>query len=818
MSQKSKSKAELLFDNSKLHTRIAQLEAAEDERQRAKETVTESETRLRRLVAHFPLPILLVRSSGEIEYVNRKFEEVLGYTKEDLPTWEKWIEAAYPDPDYRRDISSQWASDLADSVGADSKPREYKVESKHSALHDIIFRFVKVGDGRIFVTCEDITDSKRAEETLRKSEARYQRMTQAVTDYFFTVRVDNGRAVETVHGAACVAVTGYTSDDFAADPYLWLRMVDAPDRQAVIDQVRLVLEGQEVPALEHRIIRKDGFRRWVRNTPVQHFDSDGKLLSYDGLIQDITERKLAEQALRESEAKYRKLIENQGEGIGVVDWDEKFVFVNPAAERIFGVPKNTLVGRNLKEFMGEEQFAFVTKQTVKRRKGEESRYELEIIRPDGERRDLLMTVTPQFDLSGQITGAFGIFRDISDQKRADVERHKLEAKVQQVQKLESLGVLAGGIAHDFNNLLMAILGNLDLSLRGISSVSPIRENLQEAVKASQRAADLCRQMLAYSGRGRFIIRAVDLSEVIREMGHMLEVSISKKATLKYQFADALHSVEADVSQIRQIIMNLVINASEAIGDKPGVITLSTGELQCDRSYLASAWLDEELPEGNYVYLEVTDSGCGMDAETLPKIFDPFFTTKFTGRGLGLAAVLGIVRGHMGAIKVLSEKEKGATFRILLPAVAAIADHVREKEAPHPEWHSHGAILLVDDDEAIQALGREMLGVLGFKVRTAGNGRDAAEILRKDSAENSLVEDRIVCVLLDLTMPQMDGEETFYELCRIRPDIRVILSSGYEELDVTGRFAGRRPDGYIQKPYQIRTLEAKLRHVLAGIDQ
>ena len=258
-------------------------------------------------------------------------------------------------------------------------------------------------------------------------------------------------------------------------------------------------------------------------------------------------------------------------------------------------------------------------------------------------------------------------RDITERMQMEEKHRKIEDRMREVQKLESLGVLAGGIAHDFNNLLMSILGRADLALFSLSETSPACQHLEEIIRASHRAADLCRQMLAYSGKGRFVIGRFDMSEIVREMGEMLNVSISKNAMMQYSLAEGLPPVEVDATQIRQVVMNLITNASEALGDGQGIISVKTGVMECDEACLSGSYLDDKLPGGTYVYLEVSDTGCGMDSETLTRIFDPFFSKKFTGRGLGLAAVLGIVRGHKGAIKIYSEvgKERPLRFCCLL---------------------------------------------------------------------------------------------------------------------------------------------------------
>ena len=385
-----------------------------------------------------------------------------------------------------------------------------------------------------------------------------------------------------------------------------------------------------------------------------------------------------------------------------------------------------------------------------------------------------------------------------------------EARYQQTQRLQSLGVLAGGIAHDFNNILTAILGNSELAERNIPAGSSAHRNLAEIGKATQRGADLCRQMLAYAGKGRFQVTPLDLSEVILEMREMLQMAVSKKATLRFDLASGLPAVEADVAQIRQVVMNLVINASEAIGDANGLITTVTNALDCDRAYLDAAWGGEQLPEGRYVYLEISDTGSGMDEATRARIFEPFFTTKFTGRGLGLSAVNGIMRGHKGAIRVYSEPGRGTTFKLLFPASANAPRRLGAATGECDEYEGSGTVLVVDDEESVRNTARGMLEQLGFCVLTAANGAEALETYRAH-------RDGIVCVLLDLTMPKMDGKETFQQIRLINPAAIVLLSSGYNEQLAIQQFVGSGLAGFIQKPYQLSVLELKMRQVLGSSD-
>ncbi len=398
---------------------------------------------------------------------------------------------------------------------------------------------------------------------------------------------------------------------------------------------------------------------------------------------------------------------------------------------------------------------------------------------------------------------FELAIDITERKRSEEEKLALERKIQQAQKLESLSVLAGGVAHDFNNLLMGVMGNAELALLRMSPEAPGRKNVYNIKTAAEQAADLGRQMLAYSGKGRFIVKRMELQFLVEEMVHLLEASISKTVVIRYDFAKDVPPVEADPTQMRQIIMNLVINASEAIGERSGVISIRTGAMICDQNYLDETYLDKDLPEGIYSYFEITDTGSGMDRETAAKIFDPFFTTKFTGRGLGLAAVLGIVRGHKGAIKVYSEPGKGTTFKVLFPAQKGPVSSVDPQSDFESDLRLKGkTALLVDDEETVRAVGKDMLEELHMETVTAEDGREALALFKE-------TPDKFDIIILDLTMPHMDGDATFKEMRRIRKDILVILSSGYNEQDLINRFVGRGFAGFIQKPYKIDELKEML---------
>jgi PAS domain S-box-containing protein len=524
------------------------------------------------------------------------------------------------------------------------------------------------------------------------------------------------------------------------------------------------------------------------------------------LFREATERARMQQALSVSEKQLASIFRAVPVGIGLAV--RRIIReANDHMCELTGYAREELLGASTRMlYSNDAEFDRVGRvlSLGETREGSAS-VETRWVRKNGQPVDVLLGTAPlvQGDLSAGVTFTA---QDISERKRAEAERQGLEARMQQTQKLESLGVLAGGIAHDFNNILMAILGHADLADNRLSPVSPARENLQEIERAARRAADLCRQMLAYSGKGRFVIRPLDINAVITEMEDMLQVSISKKSSLRIRLAGDIPSLEADIAQLRQVIMNLVINASEAIGDRGGVITVCTGHMQCDSSYLAGTFVDEQLPAGRYVFLEVSDDGMGMDDVTRGRIFEPFFTTKFTGRGLGLSAVLGIMRGHKGAIKVYSEPGKGTTIKVLFPASSAPAQPLEGDPPKERQWRGSGAVLMADDEETVRKVGGQMLAHLGFRPILAADGQQALSsfLLHKES---------IVCVIVDLTMPAMDGEETFQEIHRIDPQIPVILSSGYNEQEAVQRFVGKGLAGFLQKPYQLSQLRQKLQEVL-----
>ncbi len=566
-------------------------------------------------------------------------------------------------------------------------------------------------------------------------------------------------------------------------------------------------DGRAPFTVEYRFRKADGDYCWLHDQSTILFDENGGLEAIIGSAYDITEHKLSAGLQKASEDKFRTLVECSIDVIFVLDGTGLFQFVSPSWETHFGYPPSEVIGRNFGPFVHPDDIQpcldYLSRVLTTRSAATSPPYRVR--HADGSWRLFIANGTTYTASNGNVSFV-GIGRDLSAQKQAEEERLNLERQLLHAQKLESLGVLAGGIAHDFNNILTAIIGNADLALMRLNPESPALENLQRIEKAAARAADLARQMLAYSGKGQFVIESIDLNRLVEEMGHMLSVSISKKALLRYSLAHPLPAIEVDATQIRQIIMNLVINASEAIGDDSGVIAISTGCMECDEPSLKELWLTDAIPAGEYVFLEVADSGCGMDEDTLARIFDPFFTTKFTGRGLGMAAVLGIVRGHRGAIKVQSEPGKGSFFKVLFPAGSRQAEQPNGVDGAET-WRGSGVALLVDDEETVRSIGGEMLLELGFEVVMASDGNEALEKFK--------ARPEIGVVILDLTMPRMGGEHCFRELRRLDPNLRVIMSTGFSEQEIAQKFAGMGLAGFVQKPYNFSVLRDALRKIPGG---
>jgi PAS domain S-box-containing protein len=654
--------------------------------------------------------------------------------------------------------------------------------------------------------CRDITD-------IRRSAAELEQARQRLIDH-----VENSpmAAVEWTESAAISrwstrarVMFGWAEHEVLGRSFLEIGFVHPEDDAQVREIVARLLDGRDQrSSSRNRNLRKDGtivHCSW-QNSVLR--DAEGRIVSVLSLVQDVTEQVAAEETIRENERLYHTMVE--ATNTGYVQLDQHGIVLEANAEYV------RLTGRtDVHELLGAPCTQWAALHDFDRTQralhtcidgGSVRNFELEYVTPEGAFVAVEMNACSVHVAQERRIIAF--CRDISERRNAERERKQMERNLQEAQKLESLGVLAGGIAHDFNNLLTGVLGNASLASTDLGPGSPVQPYLEQIETAALRAADLCKQMLAYSGKGRFFIQRLDLNNLITETAELLQISVSKKASLSLKLAASLPAVLADATQLRQVVMNLVINASEALGDRAGSIYVATGAVQVDSSFLEETHLSPDLPAGEYVFLDVMDDGVGMSQEVQRRIFDPFFTTKFTGRGLGLAAVLGIVRGHKGALKVYSEEGVGTTFKVLLPATNGPGDELGRGNPASSNWRGEGTVLVIDDEESVRVTTSRMLQALGFSPLQAENGREGLKLFGANRGA-------IVLTVVDLTMPEMDGEEVFRELRLLDPEARVLLMSGFNEQEATSRFSGKPLDGFLQKPFRVPALREKLQQILGG---
>lgn len=391
------------------------------------------------------------------------------------------------------------------------------------------------------------------------------------------------------------------------------------------------------------------------------------------------------------------------------------------------------------------------------------------------------------------------------------QRALLELQVQQAQKMESLGVMAGGIAHDFNNILTGIMGNAELAQLGLSPGDDRYRYLEGITHSARRAAELCRQMLAYAGRGRFFTETFCLNDLVTEMMPLLRASVTRLAVFDCELTPGLPEIEGDMAQFRQILANLVTNSSESLEDKRGSVIIETGLQHCSEEFLQSTHLPEPLPPGDYVYLEVRDTGSGMRPEVLEKIFDPFYTTRFAGRGLGLPAVLGIVRSHKGAIQLETTPGSGTRLRVFFPVQATIAKSYFAAGEVLGDWHGHGTVLLADDEEMVLSVGKMMLKHVGLDVVTAADGEEALTRAVQHG-------DRLQCIILDMSMPNMSGDTTCAEFKRLFPQVPIVVTSGYSREEIDHHFSPGYVAAFLPKPFELFNIQSVMRDLLDPVSR
>jgi two-component system, cell cycle sensor histidine kinase and response regulator CckA len=635
--------------------------------------------------------------------------------------------------------------------------------------------------GSALLLLVDITARIESERNLRDSESRTRALVEGAFEGIVIVEANE----------ALARMLGYERQELIGLPQSALVTPESAaimrDRAARGDTSPYVVQGR----------RKDGSSLTAELL--------GRNATYEGRpcrvvgVRDVTLRERTASELR----RWEHLFQTAPWGIAATSADGSTIeLVNRGLAAKLGAEAGALVGRPVLELFAPDSRAHVARNLAALETFARQQFEAQMLADDGRVFPVSVDVAAVCDEGGRLLYLSLHVLDISGRKAQEEERRQLEEQVRHAQKLESLGVLAGGIAHDFNNLLMGVMGYADLALRTLAPSAPAVEFLELVRRSSRRAAELANQMLAYAGRARVEVATIHVNDLVTEMVELIKVSLSKKVRLHLDLSPSCPPIDADPAQIRQVVMNLVRNASEAIGGGVGDIHLSTS-FALHETVGVSLFLGENLRREASVILEVRDTGCGMDAETRRKLFEPFFTTKLTGRGLGLAAVFGIVRSHGGAIAVASEPRRGSTFRVFFPPSTRAP--APPPEGPPRDWRGEGEILIADDEEMVRRLNERVLSDAGFTVVAVSDGRQALEAFQRSQ--------KLRLAVLDVTMPELSGPQVLESIRRLRPGFPVILISGYHERDVAPNLEGDPHVGFLHKPYALSTLLERVRQLL-----
>ena len=764
------------------------MEAEIAQRRRAEDILREREKQFRLLAEYSTDMISRHDLEGRYLYVSPACRTILGREEEEVIGHLSY-EFIHPD-----DQTVVRAQHLGQSVDVLSQPVVFRVVRRDGSVIwlEAMGRIVKdLDDGKppeIHISSRDVTQRIIAELTLKESQEHLRAVITNVPVVLTAIDkegifiLSEGKGLEAL-GLKSGAVLGRSVFDlFENNP-----KVIACIRRALAGEVltEIVVAGSSVFEMYY----------------APRVDKSGEIVGVVGVGRDITDRKKAEDALLESERMYKTLVEQSADPVYVVQ-NGRFVFVNRAWEELFGYTsaEATADGFLIVSLVAPDHRQLVEERLRRYDTGEDvsPRYEMRGMKRDGSLVDLDVSIA-KIDWKGR-PAIQGVYRDFT-------ERHREEETKLHLQKTESLGILAGGIAHDFNNLLQGMLGQTSLALTRIPNDSKAYDNVAKAEQAARRAAELTRQLLAYSGKGRFNVRPLDLNVLIRENLRFLELAFPKGITLRDDLAASLPLVNADSGQIQQVVMNLIINASEAVGEMSGKILLRTS-VETITAQTADLWTRATgtLVPGEYVLLEVTDNGVGMAPETLRKIFDPFFTTKVTGRGLGLSAVIGIVKGHHGGLRVESESGRGTSFKLVFPVSNNQRTEPASGENQSALQRYKGCVLVIDDEEQVREVVQDMLEDAGIKTLTASSGEEGVRLYKAHAAEVDLV-------LLDLSMPGIGGKEAFRLLKGVHAGVKVILSSGFSEAEVTDDLRELGLSGFIQKPYRYENLRELVRTFL-----
>lgn len=753
----------------------------------------ESEERYRKIIDIAP-DAIVIHSEGKIKLVNEAAVQLVGASSADELLGRPVLEFLHPD-------YLEVAKERIQKALASFEPiplMEEKLLRKDGRVVDIEVRGIALrfeDKPAIMLIVRDIGERKQANLALRASEEKYRSLFQGASDAIFlmegNVFVDCNRATEKMFGCHREDIIGHTPVEFSP-PF----QPDGRDSYSkAMEKIQGALDGKR-QVFEWVHIQKNGTPFFAEVSLNRYYS--GKNWHILAIVRDISLRKEAETALKESEEKYRSLFEESQDTIYISTPEGKLLDINPAGVELFGYQScEELLAADITHDLYVNPSERERALRILEEKGKIKDFEITLRRKDGSQIVVLETTTAVRNQEGEIVAYRGILRDVTEKKQ-------LEQQLFQAQKMESIGTLAGGIAHDFNNILGGILGYASFMKMKMKRDDPNIKYLDVIEKSTQRASELTGKLLAFARGGRYNVQPLDLNTIVEETLSIIERTFDKAIDIQLDLLPSLPRVEADATQIQQVIMNVCVNARDAMPDG-GTLTIRTGTEQVQGANGAG---NSKFRSGQHVVLSIKDTGIGMDEQTKQRIFEPFFTTKShqKGSGLGMAMVYGVVKNHGGFIRIESAPQKGSEISIYLPAMADRATRSKKKAQASPERNKK--IMIVDDEENIRMLLKDILETQGYKVLCCADGMEALQTYKDQHGEIGLV-------ILDMIMPRLGGRETFLKMKEINPEIRCLLSSGYSQEGKAQQILRDGVLGFIQKPFQAQTILQSVQEVLQG---
>jgi len=767
------------------------------DRKRAEEVLRESEEKYKSLANNLNVGIYrnTVGPKGKFLEANPAIVEMFGFDSKEEFLQVK-VSDLYKNPDDRKEFNAKLLKAGAlrnEELQLQKKDGTSFIGSVSAVLMKDEKDEVQFYDGIV----EDATARKQAEEALRESEEKHRKLVSNISD---VIAILDKEGIITYKSSNITEQFGWSPDDLIGKHSLFTVHLD--DQERIGKELTQILKKDRAKVrVEYKYICKDGSNRPVELTAVNMVNDpviNGVLCNY----KDITERKYSEETLKQSEEKYRTMIERSNDMIWTLDTSGNFTFFNKQTEEVTGLKLKEWIGKSFVPLILEEDLPMIMDIFKKGLKGESAQYELRFRNQENEILTITVNTAPLL-MDGAVSGIVSFGRDITRRKLAEEEKADLEAQLQKAQKMESIGTLAGGIAHDFNNILFPMFGYLEMMLEDVSEDSPLRDKLAEVFTGAMRARDLVLQILTFSRQTEHEKKPLKVQLVIKEALKLIHSSLPTTIVIHQDISNECKLVMADHTQIHQIAMNLITNAYHAMEETGGKLTITLKEVELAAKDLK----DPAMIPGPHVCLSVADTGPGMDQGNIARIFDPYFTTKEEGKGtgLGLAVVHGIVKSHGGHISVYSEPGKGTEFKVHLPVIK------KQKESAKVETDlliqkGNEQILLVDDQDIIVQMEKQMLERLGYHVSARFSSVDALEAFRANPEKFDLV-------ITDMTMPNMTGEQLAREIMKIRSNTPVILCTGFSEMMSKEKAESLGIKGFLMKPVVIKNLSKIIRDVL-----